>query len=237
MKKFVNTALLLLLFLGLSAFKKPKIQSEWVIERNAYSLSYDGLHKQARWVYEFLTAKNLQGKAERENCTFLKDSLIPNIVSSSVRDYRDSGFDRGHLCPAADACSSEEKMRETFYLTNISPQLSHFNRVYWLKLENHVRELTKQYKALHVFTGPLYMPQEEKDGKKYIKYQVIGPNEVAVPTHYFKVIFAEKEKNVIKKMAFIVPNKSIDERVPLDKFKTTIDKVEKAAGFVFNSLD
>ncbi len=210
--------------------------SEYIIERDAYVLSYDGQHRQARWVYEFLTEERLKGKAKRSGNSFQEDPLIPAPLRSTAKDYRGSGLDRGHLCPAADAHASREKIKETFYFSNISPQLPQFNQGYWAMLEGHVRLLTKDYKALHVYTGPLYMPAEEDDGNRYVKYRVIGENDVAVPTHFFKVIFAEKQEGNEDRIAYILPNMPIDSDTALEQFQVALEQVEKAAGMIFSHL-
>jgi len=202
--------------------------SEFVIERDAYALSYDGQHRQAKWVYEYLTEAKVETKLGREGRRFKEDPEIPAILRATAKDYEGSGYDRGHLCPAADASSSEEAIDETFYFSNVSPKLPQLNRGFWAKLEKRVREMTKRYKALHVYTGPLYLPKEG-----YVKYQVIGENDVAVPTHFFKVIFAEKKGGSFDRFAYILPNESIDKNIDLDRFLVSIEKVEKGAGFIF----
>lgn len=208
--------------------------SEYIIERNAYCLSYNGEHRQARWVYEYLTEDKIQGEVKRSGFFFKEDPEIPLIFRVSDKDFTGSGFDRGHLCPAADAVASEEAMKETFYFSNVSPKVPQFNRGYWAKIEKHIRELTKEYKALNVYTGPLFLPQADRtDGKRYVKYQVIGDNDVAVPTHFFKLIIAEKKEGGTERMAYILPNMLIDKRTPLEQFKVAIEKVEKASGLVF----
>ena len=130
--------------------------TERTIKRHGYELCYDFRTRQPRWVYEHLTEKNLQRNASREGVEFKKDSLVPQIFQAQNSDYKGSGFDRGHLCPAGDTKDNLEAMTETFFLSNISPQTPDFNRGYWLKLERHVRELLKQHRELHVYSGCLY---------------------------------------------------------------------------------
>jgi endonuclease G len=240
MKKILKTLAIAVIALSIglisacSASKqqaKPLPITEWTIEREAYSLAYDGQHKQARWVYEHLDASSVQGHVDRSKFDFQEDPLIPPLLRATKKDYAGSGFDRGHLCPAADARFDEDAMRETFYLSNISPQCPQFNRGYWAKLEKYVRELAKQYGAIHVFTGGLYLPHQE-NGKKYVKYQVIGENEISVPTHYFKIIFSDDGAPL---ESYILPNEPISSDTPLKDFMTTVEKVEKAAGFVFKN--
>lgn len=203
-----------------------------VIHRQGYVLSYDCKTRNANWVYEELTASSLNGNIDRMQCDFMEDPLIPPSLRSTKEDYRGSGFDRGHLRPAANARASQEAMQETFYLSNISPQHPLLNRKYWVKLEKYVRELTKSYDVVYVITGPLFLPRLEKDGKRYVKYEVIGKNNVAVPTHYFKVL-QEKKGSIFRTEAFIIPNETISEDYPLQQFAVTLDKVERAAGVIF----
>ena len=81
---------------------------------------------------------------------------------------------------------------ETSLLSNMTPQVGRgFNRDKWEHLERYARKLTKLYRNVYVCTGPLYISHMEEDGKMYVKYQVIGQNNVAVPTHFFKVIVGE----------------------------------------------
>lgn len=195
-------------------------------------LAYDGKTRNPHWVYEKLSAESLKGSVDRGHFDFKEDPLIPAILRATNEDYKGSGFDRGHLCPAADARSSLEVMKETFYLSNIAPQTPHLNRKYWLKLEKHARDLTKAYELVEVVSGALYMPQEDKDGKRYVKYQVIGANDVAVPTHFFKAIRCQKA-TAVKIEAYIIPNQPIQQDPPLSEFKVALEKVEKAAGIVF----
>lgn len=205
--------------------------SEVIIERGPYTLAYDGRHKQARWVYENLTADRLKGVAERKSFSFLEDPLVPVLMRATTQDYAGSGFDRGHLCPAADAKHSEAFMKETFYLSNVSPQCPEFNRGFWAKLEKRVRNLSLQYGNVHVFTGGLYLPQEEGKNVKFVKYSVIGENGVAVPTHFFKVIF-DANRSLIE--AYILPNAPISAATSLEQFYTPLFEIERAAGIEFS---
>jgi endonuclease G len=192
------------------------------ISRQGYKLKFDCRTKNASIVYERFTRKNIENKTDRSNCKFKEDELIPKIFRNTIKDFHRSGYDRGHLAPAADH-------PETFFLSNISPQNPNFNRGYWKRLEKHVRDYTKLYTSVDIFTGPLFLPVATDDGEKWVKYQVIGENEVAVPTHFFKVAFLDSKEA----RSFIVPNKDIPPDTPLDKFLTTLEKVEKASGFTF----
>lgn len=204
--------------------------SSFEISRIGYSLAYDARHRNPLWVYEHLTPESITGEADRHSLEFKDDDSIPAHLRSTSADYKGQGFDRGHMASAADHRSSQEAMGDTFYMTNMCPQCPELNRGYWAKLEKYVRDLTKTHHDVYAITGPLYLPTTETDGKRYVKYQVIGKNNVAVPTHFFKVI--KCGRNVT---AYILPNKPIKAETPLEQFQTTVETVEKAAGLILQS--
>lgn len=203
------------------------------IIRQGYSIAYDARNKNPAWVYEHLTAESLKGDVDRSNFSFKEDEAIPEHLRTSLADYRGSGFDRGHLTPSANHRSSPEAMSDSFYLSNICPQCPAFNRGYWSKLEKYVRNLTKDYQNIFVISGPLYLANVEENGRRYVKYEVIGENDVAVPTHYFKTITTEDWQGRKETRAYILPNALIEDKTPLDMFRVTIEKVERAAGLIF----
>lgn len=206
---------------------KPVIQTTYPISRTACNLLYNGSTRTAYWVYECVSKGDLEKNCSRKNVQFKEDPDIPKIVRSTLEDYKKSGFDRGHLAPSADRTYDCGVLQEVFYLSNMSPQLHSFNSGHWKRLEGYVRSLTNEYDKVHVFSIPLYLPRQEGD-KKYVHYQVIGENNVAVPTHFAKVIFAGD-----KTFAFILPHENIDSKIPLDDFRVTLQDIEKASGFVF----
>jgi len=207
--------------------------------RTDYVLSYDGRNRVPHWVCEHLNAERLKGDADRKKSKFKEDPSIPVEFRSTLNDYKGSGFDRGHMAPAADHKSSQKAMDDTFFLSNMSPQVGiGFNRDYWSRLEDRVREWALSKKELYVYTGPLYIPEAEADGKKYVKYQVIGGNNVAVPTHFFKVILAEMADGRIEMLAFVLPNRKIPPDTALASFLASVDEVERLSGLdFFNVLD
>ncbi len=197
-----------------------------------YSMGYDTRNKNPAWVYERLTENSLRGDANRLKCRFKEDPVIPSIFRSTLGDYKGSGFDRGHLAPAANHKGSQEDMNDTFYLSNMCPQDQQFNRAYWAKVEKYVRDLTKVYSVVHVFTGPLYLPKANTKGQRWVKYQVIGKNDVAVPTHFFKILALETPAETIYK-GYVLPNEPINSTVSIENFNTSIEKIEKASGIIF----
>ena len=162
---------------------------------------------------------------------FVEDASIPEKFRAKLKDYFRSGYDRGHQVPAADAKWSQEAMDDTFALSNMCPQVGEgFNRDYWAHFEDFCRRLTNHYPSVRIVTGPLYLPKREADGKWRVSYEVIGqPPNVAVPTHFYKVIFAEdgKPNGQVSMAAFVLPNARIANDKPLTDFEVPVEAVER----------
>lgn len=218
-----------------SIFSKYFPTTTPIFEKEGFFLAYNGQTRNAHWVYHKLTSDILEKKTSREDCDFKEELLLPDHIRATKNDYVSSGYDRGHLCAAAD-CLTQKAVEDSFSLTNVAPQAPAFNRGYWKKIEHHARELTKQYRAVHVFTGPLYLSKKDRDGKRYVKYEVIGKHEVAVPTHFFMLIFVELPSNKILGKGYILPNQIIDSETDLKKFSASIEEIEKASGVVFTKI-
>ncbi|KAJ1727804.1 nuclease [Coemansia biformis] len=216
------------------AYGNPGPVADFMV-RSRYAASYNRALRNPNWVAEHLTAANLKGSGDRVNSEFKEDQEIPALFRALLKDYYRSGYDRGHMCPAADAKKDSESMNETFLLTNIAPQVGKgFNRNYWASLESFVRDLTKSFDDVYCISGPLYLPQKEGD-KWVVKYEVIGnPPNIAVPTHFFKVILAKRSSDKAFAVgAFALPNKPIDNAAPLIDFAQPLEAIEKAAGLQF----
>lgn len=198
-----------------------------ILERKGYSIAYDTRGKIPLWAFEHLTEENLVKQVEREGIPFQEDRDIYPAHRSTLADYQMSGFDRGHIIPAANDSHLEEALRETFYLSNICPQHPKFNRGIWKSLEQHVRSLVKTYGQLNVVSGPLFLSYE-KGGKRFITYQVIGENQVAVPTHFFKMIQVQG-----KRWAYVIPNSPVEG--PLEKYLFPLEQLEKISGIQFDT--
>jgi len=194
-------------------FEIPAIsKGEQIIHHHGYSLSYNEKHEQANWVAYELTTDKTVARYSRTN-KFLIDPQV-QTGSADNEDYEASGYDRGHLAPAADMEWSEESVKESFYYSNMSPQLPSFNRGIWKHLEEFVREAAINSEAIYVVTGPVLT-----DG-----LSTIGHNHVSVPKYYYKVLLDYKDPEK-KGIAFILPNESSP--LSLSNFAVTIDSVEK----------
>ncbi|ROT38565.1 hypothetical protein SODALDRAFT_333170 [Sodiomyces alkalinus F11] len=209
--------------------------------RAALISSYDRRTRNPHWVVEHITPASLALRGgDRKHSSFLEDPTVPEKFQAKLRDYFRSGYDRGHQVPAADAKWSQQAMDGTFYLTNMCPQVGDgFNRDYWAHFEDFCRRLTTRYPSVRIATGPLYLPKRDPtDGKWYTRYEVIGnPPNIAVPTHFYKVIFAEDGRvgGPVAIGAFVLPNAPIPNDKPLSDFEMPLEAVERATGLEFAS--
>ncbi|XP_072287332.1 endonuclease G, mitochondrial [Pyxicephalus adspersus] len=201
--------------------------------RQSHVLSYDKRLRGPAWVLEQLNTECIKGTADRRSCDFREDKSVHPYHRATNSDYKTSGFDRGHLAAAANHKWSQQAMDETFILSNVYPQNPNLNQNAWNNLEQYCRSLTKSNKNVYVCTGPLFLPKMEEDGKMYVKYQVIGTNNVAVPTHFFKVVVLEKFNGEIELRPYVMPNSPVDDKIPLERFLVPIESIERAAGLLF----
>ncbi|KAJ5579557.1 uncharacterized protein N7459_005542 [Penicillium hispanicum] len=202
--------------------------------------AYDRRTRNPAWVAEHITPQSLAlNNADRRHSTFAEDLSIPALFRAKLADYFRSGYDRGHQVPAADAKWSQEAMDDTFALSNMCPQVGEgFNRDYWAHFETFCRDLVKRYPSVRIVTGPLYLPHRDPDGKWRVNYEVIGnPPNVAVPTHFYKVIYAEDGSNLpgskVALGAFVLPNARIPNEKSLSEFEVPLEAVERASGLEF----
>ncbi|XP_074526783.1 endonuclease G, mitochondrial [Halichoeres trimaculatus] len=202
--------------------------------RESYVTSYDPRTRTASWVIERLNPAVVNGSSDRKYCDFKEDDSVHMFHRATNADYRGSGFDRGHLAAAGNHKWSQKAMEDTFYLSNIAPQNPHLNQKSWNNLEKMCRSLTKSYLNVYVCTGPLYLPRPEADGKLYVRYQVIGKNHVAVPTHFFKVLILEQsDGRGVELRSYVFPNEPVDEKIPPERFLVPIETIERASGLLF----
>ena len=230
----------------LAEFARPLVENDR-ITRPAYSLQYSREKRLAMWVEEVINNPSSDSanetttkKADRTKSHFKEDPMIPEMWRSKLIEYRNSGLDRGHLAPAADS-SDQKDINDTFYMTNIAPQVAAFNRGYWASLERMVRSLAlhSDFDHLYVYSGPLFLPKRDPDTGHYrVSYQVLASTDnvpgTAVPTHFFKIILAKsKDKETNYLAAFVLPNESIDIATPLEDFLVPLESVERATGIKF----
>jgi len=196
------------------------VPSNDLVKHTYYTLSYNEKYEQANWVYYSLTdSMVINGGSERSN-KFKVDKMV-STGSAKSADYTKSGYDRGHLCPAADMDFNPVAMEESFLMSNICPQAPDFNRGIWKELETEVRNWAKKEHKIYVVTGPVF-----NDNKG-----TIGQDNVLVPGYFFKILYEETDQPKI--IAFVFPNRKSDR--PLTDFAVPVDEAEKLTGFDFFS--
>ncbi|MDG1440846.1 MAG: DNA/RNA non-specific endonuclease [Flavobacteriales bacterium] len=147
-----------------------------IVSHSYYTLSYSEEHEQAEWVYYTLNSNQLNSAVERRD-NFRPDFKV-KTSSAQLYDYKGSGYDRGHLAPAADMKYNSSSMSESFFMSNMSPQSASFNRGIWRKIEKQFRDWSYMYGELVIVTGPVLKGEN---------YGSIGYNKVTIPKWYYKV--------------------------------------------------
>jgi endonuclease G, mitochondrial len=209
------------------------LPGEEVVMHACMALVYDEPHEQAKWVAHLVLPDIVEGKVTRSN-DFRPDPMIKTgstdeidffLKSTDVAGeikYDGFGYDRGHLAPSADFRWSEKALSESYFYSNMSPQLPEFNRELWSGLEDKVRGyiFRNPGSRLFVVTGPMLDPQP-----KVIER---SPKKVAIPKAFFKVIMDQEHGRAI---GFIVPHQNSG--ASLKTFAMSIDEVEKQTGLDF----
>ncbi len=191
-----------------------------VVHHKYYSLSYNEKYEIAEWVAYVLTKKNLKMPNVKRAKRFEKDPKV-RTGSAVYYDYSSSGYSRGHLAPAADMAFNKDAMQESFFLSNITPQLQKFNGGIWNELEQNVRNWAWNNNKIFIVTGPVINDKIEK---------FIGKNKVGVPHYFYKAII-DIDDPERKSIAFLIPNKMSTK--PLSDYVITVDSLENLTGIDF----
>ena len=196
----------------------PSTTTDQVVNHKYYSLSYSEEDEQAEWIVYKITSNNFDNDISRTN-DFREDPKI-KTGSAKLSDYKGSGYDRGHLVPAGSMKINKTSMSESFYTSNMSPQLPGFNRGIWKRLEEKVRYWAAINDSIFVATGPIL---DKPLG-------TIGTNNVTIPRAYYKTLLGYKDGKA-KGLAFILPHERSDSS--LYKYIVSINDVEEITGIDF----
>lgn len=209
---------------NLELAKTAKGNASQVITHLGYTTAYNSSWLIPNWVAYELTAREVAGTYPRPKKQFEPDPMVKGR-SAEHRDYTNSGYSRGHMAPAADMKWSEQAMLESFYLSNICPQIAELNGGVWEKLENRVRSLASE-SNVYVCCGPIVSKTPQR----------IGENKVAVPTHFFKVLCMQR-RGKWQAIGFVMPNSAI--KGSMFDYAVTVDEVERLTGhdFFYNLPD
>lgn len=196
----------------------PTSTTGQIVKHSYYTLSYNEKFEQAEWVAYELKKEYLKN-ADYKRPYFIED---PKVTTGSAdwRNYKKSGYDKGHLCPAGDMEFSKEAYNDTFYTSNISPQKKEFNGGIWNRIEQKTRYWAGKYSDIYVVTGGIPKDSDKK----------IGTEKVAVPKYFYKIVLAKTGKEH-KAIAFLVPNEESDKSIY--DFVVSIETLEKMTGIDF----
>ncbi len=203
---------------SLSFFYLPTSTTGTIVSHQHYSLSYSEKHEQAEWVAYELKKGHLS-KNDFKRPYFEQDKKVGSL-SADWRNYKKSGYDRGHLCPAGDRRFTQDAYEETFLTSNVTPQNHEFNSGIWNDLEQKVRYWAQRYDGVYVVTGGVLSGDLKS----------IGYEAVSVPKYFYKIILDKSAKDT-KIIAFLMEGK--DSNKPLKEFVVSVDEVEKRTGIDF----
>ena len=196
----------------------PVSTTNQIVKHQYYTLSYNEKYEQAEWVaYELKIQKGKRNHFKRP--FFIEDPKV-TTKSADWKNYKNSGYDKGHLCPAGDMTFDKSAYDDTFFTSNITPQLHEFNDGVWNRLEEKVRYWSEKYDGVYVITGGVltnFLP-------------TIGKEKVAIPDRFYKIVL-NNTNGKCKVIAFLVPNAKSDK--PLYSFTVSVDDIEKITGIDF----
>lgn len=185
--------------------------------RMGYAVNYNYMTKVPYFVVEHITANHLAGNASRKD-DFREDPEIPAAHRATLQDYVSSGYDRGHIAPAGNFTYDTKAMSESFFLSNMMPQVPGNNRGIWRNLEQYTRTLAKNHGEVFVISGTIY----------HAPVKSIGAG-VAVPTRIYKIIIDPKAS---KTLAFLMPNEDLDPK-KLPTYVVPVSEIETETGINF----
>ncbi len=201
---------------------KIKGKPEKIIYRDSYVLSFNTTTLCPNYVAWYLTGERLKGGVKRTN-EFLPDPDIEQQYRVDPNDYFSSGYDRGHMCPAADNRYSIDAMNESFYMSNMCPQNHSLNSGDWNDLEMLCRNWAKDYEAgVYIACGPIFKTDTPRTIGR-------GKKRISVPDAFFKVVFMNGKKP--KAIGFIYPNNAGNYDVR--HYAKSVDDVERITGIDF----
>lgn len=200
----------------------PYGNNEVIFFKNSFIVSYNMKTKCPNYVAWQLTKERVKGQVTRTD-EFIGDDVIAEASRVESYDYNGSGYDRGHMCPAADNRHDEMSMLQSFMMTNICPQDHDFNAGDWNDLEMQCRRWVKAYSDLFIVCGPIF---DSKTPKTIGKRKNV---KIAVPDRFFKVILMLGRQP--KTIGFIYPNANTNK--DMRDYCVSVDRVEAITGIDF----
>ncbi len=211
---------------GNCPFGKPVLRGDdfdtRLIKREVFSLLHDNNRKVPLWVCQKVVREQLGGDVKRSGLRFRRDPELSREESASSRDYRKSGYDRGHMAPAGDYTRCRKRKGKTFYLSNIAPQKPGLNRGIWARLEAKARRWVDRLGTVYIISGPIFKGETV----------TIGPGKVAVPSHFYKIVAADKGGKW-KATGYVFENRTYRRPYEWESHVRTVERIEKKTGLNF----
>ncbi len=196
----------------------PK-QSDQILCKKGFSIGYNYSTKVPDWTSMILTGSQARKQLDRKGKNFKEDRKVEYKYRSTLADYKKSGYDRGHMVASASSDWDGRVHNESFLLTNIVPQKPGLNRQGWVSVETAGRGLSMRFGKVNIITGSIYNYGPREDAIK------IGPRDVVVPTHFYKVIYAHDQQ---KMWAWLMPNSKVSKKAAY-KYRVSVDQIEEIA--------
>ena len=217
-------------------FGQPKTQPDWpfgltrMVYRDGYVLQHSSTDKIPVWVCEAILPEHLSDSPLTRSNPFAPDPSLPVGERAELKDYKGSGYDRGHMAPAGDQEVDERLKDETFFLSNMSPQEGALNQQSWAALEKIVRDWSRIGEAteVHAITGGFF--HADNEASHPVEYFVIGDDSVAVPTHFFKVVTGKDRQGHLHVLAFVMENRKYPKPWHFGQYLRDLDWLEAHTG-------
>lgn len=192
--------------------------SNFIVYRG-FVIKYLNEFRIPKFTYHKLTPEQISptyGSKAKRRSSFFVDNIYTSYQSATNLDFKNSGYDRGHMVPAGDFYSDKSLKDETFVYFNVCPQNPVLNRTIWAFLENSIRDKILNFnKEAFIITGTIV---------DSINYYSIGPNKVVVPQYLYKIIFIP-DLNVM--YAFLFDNQIYEFLGSLEDYQVKVDFLEK----------
>ena len=227
----------------LCLFGEPKHAPGWPhgpteeIIRDGYVLENSLADKIPLWVCEHLGNEDLGGPLKRPDPEpFRSDPKLPAGSRAELKDYKHSGYDRGHQAPSGDETKNQSRQDATYFLSNMVPQVGQFNQHPWERLEEMVRGWAASRGEAYVITGPMFYDPKEDDphtAAGHFIIKAIGKDHVAVPTHLYKIAVLRGKSGQWRSIAFVMKNQKYPKKVDYKDFVQSIRWIEDRTGINF----
>lgn len=235
---------------GQNGLLPSDMEGEQRVVHTAYTLSYNRQHNQPSWVAYLLTREHALGNLPRKD-SFKADPLVEG-GSATKDDYKNSGYDKGHLAPNADMNWDKTVQQECFYMSNMSPQTHAFNAGLWSRMEALVRDWAIEYDSIYVVTGPVLDAATVKKCSAIVRcgtpwgpcdtawdcitlvettkpFATIGKKHiVSVPKYFYKVVYCPARRQAI---GLLVPHEN--RLGPIEAWVVSVDDLELVTGIDF----